>query len=282
VRYSLDPVKGHALIFDGPKDLIDTAARVQAADPKVRITPYFRFTGREGNSWKDAQGFISKPWPEAVSMVERIVEQTKDTPLPSPKSARRKPRWSDNDGEVDVDRAMQSEPDLYRKVSREHTSGPLTVSLICNVDVQSTPNKTGVYWRSAAAVAAADLLEQAGYSTEVWFWVGSRYAYPDPHPHQCVFCRIKEAGQPLDIDALCDTLSHWFLKAAFASFDACPTRPTNIGGIDDKLGGWMKHMDVQGTYPVEVPIVFSPAAAVEATRTVLQTVVDAQKNGQKF
>jgi hypothetical protein len=128
-----------------------------------------------------------------------------------------------------------------------------------------------VFYRSASAIAATDLLEAAGYTVELWMWCLGRGVYPSPDHRQFTTCRLKESGMPVDIDSLCDTMSRWFTtKGIFGSFMCCPVMPVSIGSLNFDLGDWKKYMDVTpNVQEVHVPIVYGTTETIAAAHQVI-------------
>lgn len=288
MRHFVDKeLKGHALVFDGPLEMVRKAAEVQKEieagmkglkyewdHPRNRVymEPRVNFVERKANTWDEIQDFLKTPWPTAVKQVSYVVRRIMAEKLPEPKSVRRRGRWDENDGETDLDRLLLGDPDYMRRHFREQIGGPTSVTLICNLDTFTAPNKVGVYWRSCTAIAASDVLEQLGYSTELWMWCKGGNVYQEPNHEQFTCCRVKEAGAPLDLDAVCDSLSHWFtVKGIFATFAVLP-EAKSIGYADHQLGAWEKYLDVEGAMKVYVPIVFGPDEAIQAAKNVLRWV----------
>jgi hypothetical protein len=225
-----------------------------------------------------------------MKRVEYVQDKVMKESMPTPKSIKRKPRWSDNDGEVDVDRAMHGEPEFYRRVTREKVTGPTHIALVTNLDSPGLVNSSGLFYRSTAAIAATDILENLGYSVEIWVWCRGEKVFPRPNDHQFVGVKVKESGDPIDKNALCDTLSAWFTsEAVFGSFAACPTKPVALGipieasmsattVKDSGIGPWIKYLDVdQGVTAVPVPMAWGGLeAAVECAKKILENVITAQ------
>jgi hypothetical protein len=296
IHYLDTELKGHALVFDGPLDLVEQARKANAAKPFYHPKE-IRWPGRRGHGYDDMVKFLHSAWPEAVTMIKTITERIRQSDLPQPKSLRRKPRWSEDQGETDVDRVMQGEPEFMRNVKRMRSHGVFSVALVSNLDMSKHGrcNPTGVFFRSSCCMAVADVLEDLGYSTEVWLWCRGTDVYPKPYHKQFVALCPKKAGAPVDYDALCDAMSSWFTtEAIFGSFAACPTAPISMGcAIEPSynttvleecgIGKWAKYLDIeQGVLPITVPMItgYSVAdgynTAVEQARKVLDHVVQAQ------
>lgn len=304
MKHFLDrQLKGHALIFDGPLDLVKHARDANQGPSPFKKVKDVNWPGRKGNTWDDLERFLHSPWPEAVNMVRRVAEGIRQSDLPEPKDVRRKPRWSEDDGDVDVDRVMYGEPEYMRTTKRQRVQGSMTVSIISNLDSTKSVrcNPSGVFFRSACSIALADILNDLGYTVEIWTWTRGSGVYPKPYDKQFIACRPLAAGQPVDVDAMCDTMSHWFTtQATFGAFAACPdTKPEGFGYAVEPdttttefekcgMGEWKKYLDLdQGTFPVCVPMIYGSmwgadrladgiSNAVTQARRVLDAIVAAQ------
>jgi hypothetical protein len=297
VRYVYDPeLHGHGCIFDGPIELIDSAIRdMQRAD----IPAIFRaicpcdWPGRKARTWQDLKNFLGKPWPEATARVKYVQDKCKEGGLPEPMSAKRKGRWSESEGEVDVDRALRGEGELYRQVKRDLVHSPTNIALVTNLDGDLIVNPSGLWFRSTACIAVTDILESLGYSVEVWAWCRGYRVYPAPDGNQFTAVRIKEFGAPVDMDSMCDTLSSWFTtEAVFGAFTCSPVKPISIGAPvsanqnptsleNSGIGGWLKHLDLsEGVTAIPVPRVRgSLDTAVECARSMLTKIISLQEAG---
>lgn len=229
------------------------------------------FTGRKAKTWKDIESFLGRPWPTAVKAVTDMVDEIRKHPLPTPQDVRRRARWDENDGEVDVDRVRHGDPDFYRRMKRERVNGPTSVTLLCNLETCDFPDKdVGVFWRSVAAIAVTDVLEELGYAVEIWMWCRGRYVYKKPNHNQFNCMKVKGAGEPLDLHATCDALSYWFTsKAIFGSFACVPGAESIGGGITSGMDGWAKYLQTEGSRVVHVPVVYRKEGALAAAVKVL-------------
>jgi ABC-type branched-subunit amino acid transport system permease subunit len=65
--------------------------------------------------------------------------------------------------------AMDGEPEYMRQTFRTRVAAPPHVTLLANLDKSYTDgcNKSGVWYRSAVAIAVADKLEKLGYGVDV-------------------------------------------------------------------------------------------------------------------
>jgi len=264
-------MKGWAMMFDGPLELVELARAASENNPAALIKRInINWPGRRGHDWSKVSEFLRSPWPEATKLIRYVTDGIMRDNLPQPASVKRRPRWNEDEGDVDVDRLLGGEPEYMRQMKRGKSTGPTHVALIGNLDAGEyhNCNSSGVWFRSAACIALADILENLGYTVEIWVWNRGESVYPEPLPHQFIACRPKAAGEPVDIDALCDTMSSWFTtNAIFAAMNTCPVKPKGIGYLVEAdhyeldpeksgIGGWYRYLQIgQDVIPISVPVV---------------------------
>lgn len=302
MRYFHDTeLHGHALIFDGPLDVVNKAKEHNSTPDSFKPNVSFNWPGRRGRNWDDCVRFIHEPWPEATAIIKQIVDGIKSEDLPQPKSLKRRPRWSENDGDLDLDRVLGGEAEHLREVKRAKSTGPHHVALVSNLDAGKghSCNASGVWFRSGCCIALADILENLGYTVEIWTWTRGYNVYPRPDHHQFLACRPKVSGDSVDVDALCDTMSAWFtMSATFGAFAAGPVKPSCPKGtagslveakyntLDPKesgIGPWYKYLQIdQDTVALSVPMITGWGVqdgiknAAEVAKELLATICEGQ------
>lgn len=282
-------LKGVAMIMDSPIDAVLCAAAAQENNENwgTKIEPYkskYNSWDEDTNfgSWDELRAAFNKPWEKGVSMVHEMLEELRSCKLPEPKDRRRKRRWSEDRGEIDVDRAIAGELEVYRDIHREWVSGSTSVALLCNLDANAGDTPERVLWRGAAAIACADLLESHGYSCEIWMWCLGYSVYAHPNSNQFHTCCMKQMGDPLDVDSIIKGLSSWFLRyGLFASFAGAKTNEAvSIGGKCTDLGKWRKHMDItDGIKEVQMSVwVTTKEQAIQAATKLLEDLESQQED----
>lgn len=294
-------LQGHVGIFDGPLELVEAARDANKGPNPFKKMEGFRWPGRvcPPGDWDRAAKFLTEPWPEAVSMVRYVADQVRQSrELPLPKSIKRRPRWSDDDGEIDVDRAMRGETEMYRSARRHRTTAPTHIAFVTNLDATIGwwhTNSTGVFFRSAASIAMSDILEDAGYSVEIWIWSRGLNVFPEPDSEQFIACKVKAAGEMVDYDALCDAMSDWFctqaIVGAIASNPHAKVKDKGLG-VESAFGRfynedgsinwyeygidyWVPYMDIEEdcqVFPIPM-VVGSKDSAVEAAKNVIDRII---------
>lgn len=270
-------LKGHAMVFAGPLEIIEEAKKGNERREFVNVRRNSKWGGSDDfRSWNDVLKALNDGWPEGVAVVQAMLEELRSMKLPQPKSRARKRRHSEEDGDVNCDRWMAGEPAFMSELRRENRRGPTTVALLCNLDGCGSDTPQEVFWRGAAAAAAADLLEANDYQCEIWMWClgGQVYSYPNAAQFTC--CPMKEAGAPLDIDTMVSALSAWFLRVPLFGSFVTAEHPRGYGSMRSELGDWKKYMDIsEGVLEIKMPIALTKKMAVEGAVDILNQVIEA-------
>jgi hypothetical protein len=286
MRYYVDKVmKGWVQLFDRPMDMLDAArkANPDGGGPERGSERWFSEQHWIGSNialkgWKDVEKYLKTPWEYGIKEVKKLVE--KITPvLPEPRSIKRKFRWSDQDGEVDVSRAVADDPYFMRETHRDFRPHAVSISLLCQFADSASVAGGDIFWRGAAAIATMDLLERAGYTCEVWTWQVSRNIYAPPYRSALQACRIKKAGDPIDMALIVAVLSGWFFRTAGLSAEDWPTRcyGENHGQVVRHLSDeWKHHIDIDAmTVCIHCPIIHHESQMVPAANEILNQVYTA-------
>ncbi len=216
-----------------------TKGKVIAKDSEVKIN----WPGRKANGWKETLALLNQPWPEAVAVIDSVIEAVSRHQLPEPHDVHRKMKWNDDEGEIDVPKAMQGESEIYRKGFRRKVKAPTQIVLLANLDCPYMCNKLGLFFRSIVTIVLADVLESKGYGVEVWAWCAGSRVFKEPDHYQFNALQCKRSDQPVDKDTLANVLSSWFtMYAIWASWnydnDACVSYGSMIAGLDHQEEGY--------------------------------------------
>lgn len=282
MQYTKDTkLRGHAFSFDSPMDVIDSAERGYKISKRGNyLGSSTNWTDKNFESWNHLREVFLKPWKEGIETVEDMLNEIKAQELPRPKSRRRKARWSEDDGEIDIDRVMVGDADFYREVKREIVHGPSNVLLLTNLDAYGNDTHSKIFWRGAAAIAAADLIEDAGYSVEIWVWCHGTRVYSGSCSQQFHAFPLKRAGEPIDIGTMINALSGWFLRTVlYNTFADTTTKTIGTGGPNFELGGWRKYIDA-GTddmIEIQMPVAESKKEATECAKEMLADLLSQQQ-----
>lgn len=269
----------HAFTFDTPMDLIDSAERGYARKQLGSSLWGGGWSGKSFESWNGVRKSFLEPWTKGISKVQDMLDEIKSQQLPRPKSRRRKRRWSEDDGEVDVDRVMAGDSDFYNEIRREQVHGPSNVLLLTNLDAYGGDSPEKIFWRGAAAIAAADLIEDAGYAVEIWVWCRGNNVYRAPNSGQFHTFPLKKSGEPIDIGTMINSLSGWFLRTVIFNTFADGAPAVRTGGPEFTLGDMRKYID-PGTDMIEIqmPVAETKAQATTMAKQMLENLIAQQQS----
>ena len=273
--------KGWAFLFDGPLEMVDygeagynKAGQWNRTEPKNNSS----WTGRKFENWQGVRDGFATPDEVALQRIEDMLLALQDSDIPDVPSRRRQRRYSDVAGDIDVDRAMSGNPEYMSEVSRVIKNGPTNVTIYCNLDAAFGDSPEKVFWRGGAAIAAADLLEAAGFATEIWVWCLGRGVYHSPNDMQFHAAPIKGINDPIDYSNLTNTLSSWFLRLAiFNSFYAMTPKCKSMGGPIYTLPHAFKRLivpDPHTTHEMMMPNAQTQEEAIAAANSMLQTIIE--------
>ncbi len=290
MRIDVCPDKGGTAVTT---DFIHDTVQQVAAHCKANTSRSGRGGEWEGRTfeggWDEVAKAFAEPWKEGIEKVDKMMEEILASDLEPPKSVRRKNRWDETDGEIDVDRVMVGEPEYMRRAFRSPQNGPRNVAIMCNTGNTGGFTADQIFWRGAAAIAAVDMLEEAGYQCEVWVWNhamgcfgGSSYggnrkgSYTSSTGGSSFFfsAKLKDCGDPLDRDRLTNALSAWFFRTViFGMRDVVQSRRFGSGSSYPILGKWADHIDVtEGITKIEMGAPTNREAAIAAAKKVIEDV----------
>lgn len=241
--------------------------------------------GRKFGSIEGVKTALTRPWEEGLMIMEEFRRKL-DRQLPEPESVRRRMEWNETGGDLAVSRLLAGDPVMFRAAKRRRTVAPKNIAVLCNTAENVGAEAEQIMWRGAAAVAAVDLLEAAGYSVEFWIWNRATNAYYGSCPNWFMAAKVKSCGDPLDTDLLLNSISAWFLRMICIGFPRSSRcgftqRPTSYGELSFRsdLGDHIKHLDVSDgitTIPMGSPK--TPDGAVQAA---LEVLVKAAEGGDE-
>lgn len=204
--------RGLLFAFDSTADMDDFA------DPQMwnhatmsHVRNNAGFVGERLGTWEDVQKRMKRDWAEGMYILNQFVEQLKKAPIPELKSHKRKTHFDETEGdEVDYDRLMQGQT-FWRRSDREEQTGPTEVTVIIDTTTPAFRNASDILWRGAAAIALTQLLEEKGYSVELWVVNGSELFSDDDRAIMTACC-LKRCSDPLDVSTLINTVAGWFYR----------------------------------------------------------------------
>lgn len=234
------------------------------------------FIGRAFNSWEDIARAVRSPWPEGAERVASLVAALKESDLPQPRSIRRRVRFSEDAGdEVCLDRLDAGLP-YWRTTRREGSIGPSVLTIAVQIGAPGFRQAESLFWRGAAAIALTELLEEAGYSVELWgysyaqdVYVGSGNAF------QAV--KVKGGEDRIDVHALASATAGWYFRTVIFGGYYCTPNATVDPGLGCQATLHRELLPYVSTQPDKVMVVencWSMSDAVEQARKYLAMIAD--------
>lgn len=169
-----------------------------------------------------------RTWPEGLAKLAEITLD--DIDLPDVGTVKRTRCWGETGDEFSRDRFDAGHLDCWetRKRRRRRTGGQvvrITVELTANAKAKADT----LVWTGLAAAKLADTLETAGHRVEIDITVTTRGANKSRTYDTVDVIRVKNASDPLSLDALVLTLAHP-LFFRFCSFASTLRRPIKVSG----------------------------------------------------
>jgi hypothetical protein len=189
------------------------------------------YVGRKFDTWKDVKRAAESLWPEGMEVFERMMDQLRDSHLPKPQNIRRRRTYREDEGdELCLDRLQRGQP-YWLTTHRDHRPGPLSVTIVTDVDTPKYEKPENILWRGSAAMCLTELLEAAGYRVELWSVHHTIDAYINGHA-KCVAVKLKESHNTLDRSTVINAVSGWsFRTLGFGS--------AWLGGTPNSWLGWI-------------------------------------------
>lgn len=268
-------LRGYGSFYDSAEDMLASAQ----ANRGRRTYPAFSrggWTGMDLRSWDDARAKLNSPWPEGREKVATVMSEIAEAKLPSPVSKARKQRWSEDDGEVSSDRVLAGESEYYRETYRASKTGTQNVTVLTNYGGVASHSSESLFWSSAAAIAVVDLLEEAGYSCEIWAYNWSTRAFDNGADFFSAI-HLKEAGNPLDIESLMTVTSGWWFRTVGLSvFDDVPGQASSggYGSTVGRIGKWIKHIDTVNSLVITMDGAYSKTSAIDSAKKLVESVIN--------
>ena len=278
--------KGRVLCFNSLTEMVDTVCDFLSSRPTGSDPYYWKpmdsgWAGRHFSSWDDLKQKASQTWEEGVKTVKGMLEKIKQCELPRPKSIRRRPTWNENDGDVDVDRYLCGDDNFYRRGIRQKTHSINIVNIVFQMGESCSVSSTAMFWRGAAVVAAIDHLEDAGYSCELTAFSRTHKTYFDPQHEAFVCCKVKNAGEDLNIDTVTNALSGWMFRNVVMGGFNLHQKPKDrgYGWVERDYTPYSQFLDLEsGCVPVTMPKAFNEKDAVEAVKNMINQMIAQQED----
>lgn len=187
--------------------------------------------GQKFENYEQVKERCEKEWAEGIYIFQQFVEKLLSAQLPDTKDKKRRTRFSFTEGDdIDLDRMRNGEA-FWRSNTREESTGPTTMTVVIDTTTPYYVNSDDILWRGAAGVALAKILEEKGWSVEIWVVNGSQL-YDGERTPVYTACCLKKTSDPLDVSTLINTVSGWFYRSAtFTLLDTiCQKRGKYVAG----------------------------------------------------
>ena len=195
---------------------------------------------REKNNWfgpkgfetfKNVQNAVNNGWPEGVKKARKL---GKDIDAPPIQSIRRRRIRGDRGDALDIHAVNSGAFDkAWTRRDKRVTSAPPVLTMSINLTAAYNVKATTLYWRGAAALKIAEILEDAGYSIEIWAHCTSNDIGGGNYHNICsnIF-RLKESGQQIFANNLiaCVGLAGFLRGYGFKAWDLLPYKVTSSYG----------------------------------------------------
>lgn len=260
------------ILFDSTNDLLESA---QAADASCSYG--YNAKAGYGTGWDGIRTKLNSEWAEGNAAMLTAAEEIRKAIIVTPVSIRRKRRWSENDGDLDIDQALRGSPELFRESYRAHRPRTQNIVVCCYITASGCVSDYDLMWRNAAAVVACDLLEESGYACEMWGYSSASGAYHGENTNRFLAVPLKGSGEPMDVDRISKTLSPWFYRSAIFSSYSCAGRPSSELGYPSTANRercFSRHCSIDTT---NSEVIFMPErvgryAAVQAAKEILESI----------
>lgn len=165
-------------ISDLTLDVLERAAHSGPNAPHIRTMKWLEpgAGGMMGPSWFGLTrgpvgpgicAMLRDGEPKAAEALRQLSATAKGL-VPPPISAQRRGRWEEQGDEIDRDRVLSGDLDRAWRTSRRDVAlAPLPVTIVSPWGGNAHRSAEQLSWNVAAALAASDLLEDAGYATEI-------------------------------------------------------------------------------------------------------------------
>ena len=178
------------------------------------------FIGRKFSSWGEIIEAANSAWGDGLDAIEEMIRDIRAAEMPRPKSRRRKRRFDEMDGdEVDLDRLRSGNP-YWATTHRENRDGPEDITIVVHVGGNCSQRSMDLLWQGAAAIAATEILEEAGFRVRLiasqrshHVWASKSGGHFDTDGAVSVV--LKNAGDPLDKSTLANAISGWYYRTMY-------------------------------------------------------------------
>lgn len=275
---------GRIALFDGPADMVREVVEYVSSSgsyDSTRVDNNKQWMGRHFDSWKDIEKKFFEPWPEGMNTVQDMMRQINEQDLPEPRDVRRRQHWNEEHGELNVDRYMAGDDMIFRRGMRKSTSAPKVVSLLCCLGGNCNVSAESMFWRGAAAAAAVQKLEEAGYSCEVIAYMRSVGCYSGNYDQTEAFqiLPIKQAGEELDLASLVNCMSGWFFRSiCFGGLYTLGRPRRGLGSFGAYTSNYDGVLNPTAGIQIQMPITWDKKSTVDNLKDLINKVSEEALN----
>src|SRR5262245_9403611 len=166
------------------------------------------YVGRRFNNWKEVEQAANALWPHGMEVIQEMLDALREVALPRPQNIRRQRTWSEDTGdEICLDRMKRGQP-YWRTTHRDHRPGPLSVTIVTDLETSMYVKPDDILWRGASAICLTQLLEEAGYRVELWTAAHSGSSEDRSKEFLNATC-LKRGGEPIDLSSFVNAVSGW-------------------------------------------------------------------------
>lgn len=185
--------------------------------------------GPDVASWADAVGLLERGWESGARKTTELAIELSGK-VRAHEGFRRRLRRADEGDELNADAALRGDWDTaWLSMHKRRVNGASNiVTLGCAFGANAIYDAESIFWCGAQMLVIADLLENAGYQTEIVGLLNIRHGKhmqgkPNDHKsHECHYLHavyVKRAGEPLRPDLLASLFANAGLFRTF-TFDA--------------------------------------------------------------
>ena len=212
---NLQTSRGHLMVsFDSQAEVTNYI------DPDLFQFQGESFVGEQNlDTWPKVHARTQRDWQEGLYIIQEFVDELLKQDIPEIKSHKRRVEFDEVEGdEVDLERLYQGQA-AFRSSKREATTGPRELTIMIDTTTPAFKDSKDILWRGAAALALSSVLEEKGYSVEIWVVNGSALFKREYKPVYTSCC-LKRCSDPMDMSTLVNTVSGWcYRSVTFALLD---------------------------------------------------------------
>lgn len=226
------------LVLDSWGTFVDMAENAPAAGCRSSRSNDMGAHWHGTSTFREAAALAREGWPEGEARVRGLSLAAFDKV--SSMLERELPVYDVEGAEIDVARYLEGEPECWQRMESRVTQGPgrRIVEIVYVCSASGGVSGEVMIARGAAAVALAELLEQAGHGVKITLVSSVASGYGGHGKEACEICiPIKAPDQPLDVSRVAFALAHpaTFRRLVFAVEETLP--PDIVSAYGFRGGG---------------------------------------------